>query len=67
MSQDSLDAKARKWNSLQSKRFGSSKKTAFVDTGKQSLPAEHVRKIIKVSISLDPQLTPPRALPKRAS
>lgn len=49
MSQDSLDAKARKWNSLQSKRFGSAKKTAFVDTGKQSLPAEHVRKIIKVS------------------
>ncbi len=48
MSQESLDAKARKWNSLQSKRFGASKKTAFVDTGKQSLPAEHVRKIIKV-------------------
>jgi len=51
MSQESLDAKARKWNSLQSKRFGSLKKTAFVDTGKQTLPAEHVRKIIKVSTS----------------
>jgi len=55
MSQESLDAKARKWNSLQSKRFGSSKKTAFVDTGKQSLPAEHVRKIIKVSRALQPK------------
>jgi pre-mRNA-processing factor 8 len=47
MSQQGLDAKARKWNALQSKRFGSSRKTAYVDTGKQSLPAEHVRKILK--------------------
>lgn len=47
MSQEQLDAKARKWNSLQSKRFGSARKTGYVDTGKQALPVEHVRKILK--------------------
>ncbi|KAH8929155.1 PROCN-domain-containing protein [Atractiella rhizophila] len=46
MAQETLDAKARKWNALQSKRYGSSRKTAYVDTGKQELPPEHIRKII---------------------
>lgn len=46
MSQEQLDLKARKWASLQSKRFGSSRKT-HVDPGKQSLPPEHIRRIIK--------------------
>lgn len=46
MSQENLDAKARKWNSLQGRRFGSSRK-AVVDTGKQQLPPEALRRIIK--------------------
>lgn len=46
MSQEQLDAKSRKWQSLQSRRFGSKRKTGLVDTGKQPLPVEHVRKII---------------------
>ena len=36
MAQEALDQKARKWTNLQSKRFNDrSRKTAFVDTGKQ--------------------------------
>lgn len=46
MSQEALDAKARKWMSMQARRFGNRKK-GYVDTGKQSLPPEHLRKIIK--------------------
>jgi pre-mRNA-processing factor 8 len=46
MSQENLDAKARKWNSLQSRRFGSSRKTV-VDAGKQQLPPEALRRIVK--------------------
>lgn len=46
MSQDQLDAKARKWNSLQGRRFGASRKTV-VDPGKQMLPPEALRRIIK--------------------
>lgn len=47
MSQEQLDSKSRKWQNQQARRFGSSRKTAFVDTGKQALPAEHLRKILK--------------------
>ncbi|PWN94126.1 putative PRP8-U5 snRNP protein, pre-mRNA splicing factor [Acaromyces ingoldii] len=48
MTEDQLKAKARKWQQAQSRRFGDRRgKTAFVDTGKQELPPEHVRKIIK--------------------
>ena len=47
MSQESLDAKARKWVSLQSKRFGSARKTAIIDTGKQDMPPELLRTIVK--------------------
>lgn len=46
MSQDALDSKIRKWNSLQGRRFGSSRKTV-VDAGKQQLPPEALRRIIK--------------------
>lgn len=46
MSQDQLDAKARKWNSLQGRRFGATRKT-HVDPGKQMLPPEALRRIIK--------------------
>ena len=46
MSQEALDAKARKWTAMQARRFGNRKK-GYVDTGKQPLPPEHLRKIIK--------------------
>jgi pre-mRNA-processing factor 8 len=43
-----LEAKARKWKQNQARRFGDRKgKTAFVDTGKQEMPPEHLRKIMK--------------------
>ena len=45
---DQLAAKARRWRQSQSRKFGVRRgKTAFVDTGKQDLPPEHVRKIVK--------------------
>lgn len=47
MAQEQLDQKARKWTSLQARRYGSDRKHGIVDTGKQELPPEHVRKIIK--------------------
>ncbi|GAA5963418.1 hypothetical protein JCM21900_000442 [Sporobolomyces salmonicolor] len=48
MSQEQLEAKSRKWQALQAKRFSDRKrKTAFVDTGKQQLPPEHLRKVIR--------------------
>lgn len=46
--QAQIEAKSRKWQQMQSRRFGDRKgKSAFVDTGKQDMPPEHVRKIIK--------------------
>jgi len=47
MSQEDLLLKTRKWNALQTRRFGNERRTAFVDTGKQELPAEHLRKLLK--------------------
>ena len=45
---DQLASKARKWKQSQSRKYGERRgKTAFVDTGKQELPPEHVRKIVK--------------------
>lgn len=35
MTEAELEAKTRKWNALQSRRFGNEKSTRFVDTGKQ--------------------------------
>lgn len=48
ITQEQLAQKARKWQQTQSRRFGDRKgKTGFIDTGKQELPPEHVRKIVK--------------------
>ena len=48
MSPAELAVKARKWKQTQSRKYGDRRgKTAFVDTGKQELPPEHVRKIVK--------------------
>eukprot|EP00960_Hanusia_phi_P011054 324320-Hanusia_phi.AAC.7 len=42
-----LEEKARKWQSLQSKRYGDKRKFGYVEAQKEDLPAEHLRKIIK--------------------
>lgn len=48
LTKEQLMQKARKWQQSQSRRFGDRRgKTGFVDTGKQELPPEHVRKIVK--------------------
>eukprot|EP00286_Rhodomonas_abbreviata_P014338 CAMPEP_0181321322 /NCGR_PEP_ID=MMETSP1101-20121128/18616_1 /TAXON_ID=46948 /ORGANISM="Rhodomonas abbreviata, Strain Caron Lab Isolate" /LENGTH=2399 /DNA_ID=CAMNT_0023429127 /DNA_START=170 /DNA_END=7369 /DNA_ORIENTATION=+ len=42
-----LEEKARKWQSLQSKRYGDKRKFGYVEAQKEDLPPEHLRKIIK--------------------
>ncbi|MFS8029707.1 putative pre-mRNA-processing-splicing factor 8 [Helianthus anomalus] len=42
-----LEEKARKWMQLNSKRYGDKRKFGFVETQKEDIPLEHVRKIIK--------------------
>ncbi|KAJ3800917.1 NUC071 domain-containing protein [Lentinula aff. detonsa] len=39
--------KSMKWVQMQKKRYGEKRRGGFVDMGKQDLPPEHVRKIIK--------------------
>ncbi|KAK7048243.1 NUC071 domain-containing protein [Favolaschia claudopus] len=39
--------KSMKWIQMQRKRYGEKRKGGYVDLGKQDLPPEHVRKIIK--------------------
>ncbi len=40
---------ARKWQQLNSKRYGEKRKFGFVEAQKEDMPPEHVRKIIRVS------------------
>lgn len=48
LTQEQIEAKGRKWQQMQSRRFGDRRgKSGFVDTGKQEMPPEHVRKIVK--------------------
>jgi len=42
-----LDEKARKWQSLNTKRYGDKRKFGFVAAAKEDMPPEHVRKIIR--------------------
>jgi len=42
-----LEEKARKWQSLQSKRYGDKRKFGYVEAQKEDLPPDHLRKIIK--------------------
>ena len=42
-----MQEKARKWRALQSKRYGDKRKFGFVDTYKEDIAPEHVRKIVK--------------------
>lgn len=47
LSNEELEEKSRKWQQLQSKRFAEKRKFGFVDTQKEEMPPEHIRKIIK--------------------
>ncbi|XP_072978887.1 pre-mRNA-processing-splicing factor 8A [Typha angustifolia] len=42
-----LVEKARKWQQLNSKRYGDKRKFGFVEAQKEDMPPEHVRKIIR--------------------
>lgn len=42
-----LEEKARKWMQLNTKRYGEKRKFGFVETQKEDMPPEHVRKIIR--------------------
>ncbi|CAL9773912.1 unnamed protein product [Musa acuminata subsp. burmannicoides] len=42
-----LVEKARKWHQLNAKRYGEKRKFGFVETQKEDMPPEHVRKIIR--------------------
>lgn len=46
-SEAQLDEKARKWMQLNTKRYGEKRKFGFVETQKEDMPPEHVRKIIR--------------------
>ena len=39
---------ARKWQQLNSKRYGEKRKFGYVEAQKEDMPPEHVRKIIRV-------------------
>lgn len=42
-----LDERARKWMQLNTKRYSDKRKFGFVETQKEDMPPEHVRKIIR--------------------
>ena len=42
-----LEEKARKWMQLNANRYRDKRKFGFVETQKEDMPQEHVRKIIK--------------------
>ena len=46
LSEAELEEKARKWRALQSKRYSERRKFGYVETQKEDLPPEHVRKVI---------------------
>ena len=45
-----LGLQARKWQQLNSKRYGDKRKFGYVEAMKEEMPPEHVRKIIRVSL-----------------
>jgi len=44
---EKLEEKARKWQQIQSKRYGEKRKFGFIEHEKADMPPEHIRKIIK--------------------
>ncbi|ODM89165.1 Pre-mRNA-processing-splicing factor 8, partial [Orchesella cincta] len=47
LTEDQKQEKALKWQQLQTKRYADKRKFGFVDTQKEDMPPEHVRKIIR--------------------
>lgn len=47
LTEEKLQEKALKWQHLQSKRFAEKRKFGFIDTQKEDMPPEHIRKIIR--------------------
>ncbi|KIM61131.1 hypothetical protein SCLCIDRAFT_26098 [Scleroderma citrinum Foug A] len=47
MAPEMLMQKSQKWVSMQKKRYGEKRKGGYIDMGRQDMPPEHVRKIIK--------------------
>jgi len=45
-SDSELEEKARKWQQLQTRRYSEKRKFGFVDSQKEDLPPQHIRKII---------------------
>lgn len=45
--EEQLEERARKWMQLNSKRYGDKRKFGFIETQKEDMPPEHVRKIIR--------------------
>ncbi|EXX60267.1 Prp8p [Rhizophagus irregularis DAOM 197198w] len=46
-SPEKIEEKARKWQQMQSKRYGEKRKFGFIEHEKADMPPEHIRKIIK--------------------
>ncbi|GES84299.1 pre-mRNA-processing-splicing factor 8 [Rhizophagus clarus] len=44
---EKIEEKARKWQQMQSKRYGEKRKFGFIEHEKADMPPEHIRKIIK--------------------
>jgi pre-mRNA-processing factor 8 len=44
-----MHLQARKWQQLNSKRYGEKRRFGYTQTQKEEMPPEHVRKIIRVS------------------
>ena len=43
-------SQARKWQQLNSKRYGEKRRFGYTQTQKEEMPPEHVRKIIRVRL-----------------
>lgn len=43
----SFNIEAKKWQQLNSKRYGDKRKFGFVESQKEEMPPEHLRKLIK--------------------
>ncbi len=50
VTRSSLCTQARKWQQLNSKRYGDKRKFGYVEPAKEDMPPEHVRKIIRVHL-----------------
>ena len=50
---------ARKWQQLNSKRYGEKRKFGYVEAMKEEMPPEHVRKIIRVRTRRLPSASAP--------